>query len=80
MSIFVTCSSYASYLQKVSRKLIVDRGHKCDNLGANEGFTYYVLSHMRSFLFGCYISFCYFFTLEVVRGHDFWPHLEMCPE
>ena len=33
---------------------------------------------MRPFFFGCHISFCYFFSLKVVRGDDFWPHLEMC--
>ena len=26
------------------------------------------------------ISFCYFFALEVVRGHDFWTCLETCTE
>ena len=31
-------------------------------------------------MFGCHISFCYIFVLKVVRGHDFWKHLEMCPE
>ena len=35
---------------------------------------------MSLFLFGCHISFGYFFALEVVRGHDFWTHLEMCME
>ena len=58
----------------------MDRGHTCDNLGSYEGFTWYVPSHMRPFLFGYHVSFCYFFALEVVRGHDFWPHLEMCQE
>ena len=43
-----------------------------------EGFAWYVLSHMRPFLFGCHISFCCFFALEVVRGHYFWTHLKMC--
>ena len=33
---------------------------------------------MRPFLFGCHISFCSFFALEVMRGHDFWTHLKMC--
>ena len=33
---------------------------------------------MRPFLFGCHISFCCFFALEVMRGHDFWTHLKMC--
>ena len=28
------------------------------NLGSYEGFTQYVPSHMRPFLFGCHISFC----------------------
>ena len=58
----------------------MDKGHICDNLGSHEGFTQYVPSHMIPFLFGCHISFCYFFTLEVVRGHDFWTYLEMCME
>ena len=26
----------------------------------------------------CHISFCCFFALEVMRGHDFWTHLKMC--
>ena len=25
-------------------------------------------------------SFCWFFALEVMRGHDFWTHLQMCLE
>ena len=33
---------------------------------------------MRPLLFGCHISFCYLFALEVVRGHDFWTNLKMC--
>ena len=28
-------------------------------------------------LFGCHISFCCFFALEVMRGHDFWTPLKM---
>ena len=35
---------------------------------------------MRPFLFGCYISFYWFFALEVMRGHEFWTHLQTCPE
>ena len=58
----------------------MDRGHTCDSLRLYEGFAWYVPSHMRPFLFGCHISFCYVFALKAVRGHDFWPHLEMCPE
>ena len=38
----------------------------------------YTMSHMRPFLFGYHISFCYFFALEVVRGHEFLTHLKMC--
>ena len=53
-------------------------GHTCHNWVSFEGFTYYVPSHMRPFLFGYHISSCYFFALEVVRGHDFWTHLKMC--
>ena len=56
------------------------RGHRCDNLGSYQDFTWYVPSHMRLFLFGCHISFCWFFALKVVRGHDFWTHLQMCTE
>ena len=48
------------------------------NLGSYECFTQYVPSHMRSFLFGYHISFCCFFALTVVRGHEFWRHLKMC--
>ena len=33
---------------------------------------------MRPFLFGCHISFCCFFALKVMSGHDFWTHLKMC--
>ena len=54
---------------------MVDIGH---NLGSYEGFTQYVLSHMRPFLFGYHISFCCNFTLKLVRGHNFWTHLKMC--
>ena len=53
-------------------------GHKGRNLGSHEGFTQYVPSHMRSFLFGYNIPFCYFFALEVVKGYDLWTHLKMC--
>ena len=28
----------------------------------------------------CHISFYWFFALEVMRGHDFWTHFQMCPE
>ena len=35
-------------------------------------------SYGTPFLFGCHISFCCFFALEVMRGHDFWTHLKMC--
>ena len=35
-------------------------------------------SHMRPFLFGYHISFCYIFAVEEVRGHDFWTHFKMC--
>ena len=54
------------------------RGHTCQNLGSYECFTQYVLSHMRPFLFGYYISSSYLFALKVVRGHEFWTHLKMC--
>ena len=64
--------------QKVSQRSIVGSGHTCDNLESYEGFTQYVLSHMRTFLFWYHISFCYFFALEVMRGHEFWTHLKMC--
>ena len=50
----------------------------CHNLGSYEGFTQYVVSHMRPFLFGYHISFCYLFALKLVSGHDFWTHLKMC--
>ena len=33
---------------------------------------------MRLFLFGCHISFCCFFALKVMMGHDFSTHLKMC--
>ena len=64
--------------EKVSQRSIVDRGHTGHDLQLYEGFTQYVPSHMRPFLFGCHISFCYFFALEVVKGHGFWTHLKMC--
>ena len=54
------------------------RGHIGHNLGSYEGFTQYVVSHMRPFLFGYHISFCCIFTLEVVRGPDFLVHLKTC--
>ena len=41
-------------------------------------FTQYAPSHMRPFLFGYHISFCYIFTVKEVRGHDFWTHFKMC--
>ena len=63
--------------QKVSQRSIGGRAYTCHNLGPYEGFTQYVPSHMRPFLFGCDISLCYF-ALKMVRGHDFWTHLEMC--
>ena len=54
------------------------RGDIGQDLGSCEGFVWYVPSHMRPFLFGCHISFCCFFALEVMRDHDFWAHLKMC--
>ena len=56
------------------------RGHIDHDMGSHEGLSWYVLSHMRPFLFGCHISFCLFFALEVMRGHDLWTHLQTCPE
>ena len=38
------------------------------------------MCHMRPFLFGCHISFYWIFALEVMRGHEFWAHLQTCPE
>ena len=35
---------------------------------------------MRPYLFGCHISFYCFFVLKVMRGQDFWTHLQTCPE
>ena len=48
--------------------------------GHIQDFTWYVPSHMRPFLFGCHISFYWFFALEVMRGHEFWTHLQTCLE
>ena len=56
------------------------RGHIDHDMGSHEGFSWYVPSHMRPFSFGCHISFCLFFALEVMRGHDFWTHLQTCTE
>ena len=63
--------------QKVRRRSIVGRGCTGHNLGSYESFSQYVLSHMRPFLFGCHISFCYIFAVKEVRGHEFWTHLKM---
>ena len=38
------------------------RGHIDHDMGSHEGFSWYVPSHMRPFLFGCHISFCLFFA------------------
>ena len=59
---------FESQWEKVSRRSIVSRGHIGHNLGSHESFAWYVLSHMRPFLFGCHISFCCFFALKVVRS------------
>ena len=67
-----------SQWEKVSQSSVVGRGHIGHDMGSYEGFTQYVPNHIRPFLFGCHISFCYFFALEMVRGHDFWTHLKMC--
>ena len=53
-------------------------GATCHNLESHEGFTQYVHSHIRPFLFGYHIFFCYIFALKEVRGHEFWTHLKMC--
>ena len=53
-------------------------GQTGHNLGSNECFAQYVLSHRRPFLFECHISFCYIFAVGEVRGHEFWRHLKMC--
>ena len=49
------------------------RGHIDHDMGSHEGFSWYVPSHMRLFSFGCHISFCLFFALEVT-------HLQTCTE
>ena len=70
---------FESQWEKVSRRSIVGRGHTGHNLGSYEGFTQYVPSHMRPFLFECHISLCYIFAVKEVRGHhDLWTHLKMC--
>ena len=51
-----------SQQQKVGQRLIVGRAYICHNLGHNESFMQYVLSHMRPFLFGYHISLCFFCT------------------
>ena len=56
-----------SQWEKTSRRSVVGRSHIGHDLGSDEGFAWYVPSHMRPFLFGCHISFCCFFVLEVVR-------------
>ena len=56
------------------------RGHIDHDMGSYEGFSWYVVSHMRPFLFGCHISFYLFFELEVMRSHDLWTHLQTCTE
>ena len=56
------------------------RGHIGHDMGSHEGFAWYVLSHMRPFLFWRHISFCWFSALKVIRVHDFWTHLQTCPE
>ena len=61
-----------------SRRSIVGRGHAGHDLESCESFTYFVPSHMRSFFWGYHILFCYFFALELMRGHDFWIQFEMC--
>ena len=71
---------FESQWEKVSRRSVVGRGHIGHDMGSHEGFAWYVLSHMRPFSFGCHISFCWFFALKVMRGHDLWTHLQMCPE
>ena len=53
---------------KVSQRSIVGRGHTGHDPGSHEGFTQYVPSDMRPFLFGYHISFCYFFALKVIGG------------
>ena len=63
--------------KKVSCRLIVGRGHTGHNLRSHEIFTQYILSHMRTFLFGYHISLCYIFGLKEVRGCEFWMHLKM---
>ena len=50
------------------------RDHIGHNVGSYEGITQYVPSHMRPFLFGCFISLCPISALEEVRGHEFWTH------
>ena len=44
------------------------RGHIGHDLGSHKGFAWYVLSHMRPFLFGYHISFCSFFVLGSGEG------------
>ena len=74
MSSFVILSHSG---EKVKRRSVVGRGHIGHDLGSYKGFAS-MPSHMRPFLFGCHISFCCFFALKVMRGHDFWTHLKMC--
>ena len=77
-------SGHEFWMCQIHEKLVegevVGRGHRCDNLGSYEDFTWYVPSHMRPFLFGCHISFYWFFALEVMSGHEFWTHLQTCTE
>ena len=66
-----------SQWEKVSQRSIVGRGHMGHNLRSYQGYTKYVPSHVRPFLFGYHIFLCSIFALKEVRGHEFWTHLKM---
>ena len=65
-------------LAKVSQGSIVGGGHKDHDLGSCGGFTQYDPSYMRPFCLGVIFHSVTFFALEMVRGHNFWIHLETC--
>ena len=58
---------------------MVDIGGTNEILGAYESHALSLLNEMIPFLSGYHISFCYFFSLKVVRGPDFCVKLKMFP-
>ena len=77
VSNLVTCSSYVSNSQKLVEGELWAEVTSVTIWVILRFYLVCAKSYETIFVW-CHISFCWFFALKVMRGHDFWTHLKMC--